>query len=281
MSVEEQTVYNTPLILHSGVAERTGQRLFISNRTVSKLGFWLRRYGNPWGTYYFSIRKISGDVIIVREAAGLAGELTETITYYEHTFSSPVFIDQEVRIMVEYGEDGAGNSTNLITAYHQNSNVKAGEYRTYMQSDVYTDFLADGQDHAYRYTFVSVGLPTVTTGEVTGIKATSATGNGNITDGGGDVCDKRGFVYDTASHGDPGNTAPADSDYAHYVEEEDGFGIGAFTGALTGLEPLTPYYVRAYAHNIAGYDYGDEVSFTTPAKGMPGLNPDFMETLGY
>ncbi|GAI96386.1 unnamed protein product, partial [marine sediment metagenome] len=113
--------------------------------------------------------------------------------------------------------------------------------------------------------------PTVTTGPATSVEATAATGNGNITDNGGEDCDKRGFVFGISSHGDPGNTAPAASGYAHYVEETDGFGISAFTGALTSLEPYTPYYVRAYAHNTAGYSYGDEVSFTTLAA-IPTVN---------
>jgi len=104
----------------------------------------------------------------------------------------------------------------------------------------------------------------VTTDPATGIEAAAATGNGNITDNGGEDCDKRGFVYDTSPHGDPGDTAPADSEYSNYVEETDSFGTGAFTGALTGLEPKTTYYLRAYAHNSAGYSYGNgEGEFTT------------------
>jgi len=107
--------------------------------------------------------------------------------------------------------------------------------------------------------------PTVTTQAVSGIKATSATGNGNITDNGNEDCDKRGIVYDTTSHGDPSNTAPADSDYANYEEEADGFGTGAFTRSLADLSTDVTHYARAYAHNSEGYSYGDEVSFT-PAE---------------
>ncbi len=107
--------------------------------------------------------------------------------------------------------------------------------------------------------------PTVATNPATDITHNSATLNGQITDDGGEACDKRGFVYDTSPRGDPGDTAPADSEYADYIEETDSFEIGAFTGALTSLARKTPYYVRAYAHNSAGYSYGDEVSFTTLA----------------
>ncbi len=120
----------------------------------------------------------------------------------------------------------------------------------------------------------TIVAPTVTTNPATSVEATAATGNGNITDNGGEDCDKRGFVYDTSPHGDPGNTAPADSEYSNYVEETDSFGTGAFTGTLTSLEPKTTYYIRAYAHNSAGYSYGNEVSFTTKSrvKGNPNID---------
>jgi len=107
--------------------------------------------------------------------------------------------------------------------------------------------------------------PTVTTNPATEVEATTATGNGNITDNGGEDCDERGFVYGLTSEGNPGDVAPSVSGYDSYIEETGSFGIGAFTGALSSLEPKTTYYVRAYAHNSAGYSYGDEVSFTTLA----------------
>ncbi|GAI82443.1 unnamed protein product, partial [marine sediment metagenome] len=109
----------------------------------------------------------------------------------------------------------------------------------------------------------SAVAPTVTTQAVSGIAKTTATGNGTITDTGGENCDKRGIVYDTQSHGDPGDTAPGDSDYADYEEENGSFGTGAFTRSLEGLTHSTPYYARAYAHNSAGYSYGSQVEFIT------------------
>ena len=43
----------------------------------------------------------------------------------------------------------------------------------------------------------------------------------------------------------------------------DGTGIGEFVSSITGLSPMTTYYVRAYGANLAGTSYGDEISFTT------------------
>ncbi|GAJ09263.1 unnamed protein product, partial [marine sediment metagenome] len=114
-----------------------------------------------------------------------------------------------------------------------------------------------------RVTYTPPVPPTVTIQAASDIEETTATGNGNITVTGNETCDKRGIVYDLASHGDPGNTAPADSDYAYYEEETDGFGTGAFTRSLTSLSPGTKYYARAYAHSENGYGYSAEIDFTT------------------
>lgn len=106
-------------------------------------------------------------------------------------------------------------------------------------------------------------LQTVTTEAVTVIKSDIATGNGTITDAGGETADKRGVVWSTSTHADPGNVAPASSAYSGKTEETGNFNTGAFTEVMTGLIRNTTYYVRAYSHNSAGYKYGSEVSYTT------------------
>lgn len=95
------------------------------------------------------------------------------------------------------------------------------------------------------------------------IGITTATGNGNITNTGGENNDKRGFVYGTTTQSAPGNVAPASSGYDTYAEDTGDYGTGAFTKAITGLTAGTTYYGRAYSHNSVGYAYGDEVSFRT------------------
>lgn len=110
---------------------------------------------------------------------------------------------------------------------------------------------------------VIVPVPTVTTQAGSSIESSTATGNGNITNTGGENNDKRGFVYDTASKSLPGNVAPGSSGYANYAEDAGSFVAGTFTKNLTSLNTGATYYVRAYAHNSTGYAYGGEVSFLT------------------
>ncbi|KKL56570.1 hypothetical protein LCGC14_2244080, partial [marine sediment metagenome] len=105
--------------------------------------------------------------------------------------------------------------------------------------------------------------PTVTSQAFTAKEDTTATGNGNITFDGGENCDIRGYVWDLASQGAPGNVAPGSSGYANDVAEGGSFGEGAFTSSLTGLPTGDTIYGRAYAHNSKGYAYGAEVNFLT------------------
>jgi len=104
------------------------------------------------------------------------------------------------------------------------------------------------------YNTPAVVVPTVSTQAVTDIAPTTATGHGTIEATGGENCDKRGVCWNTI-----GNPTIADSK----SEETDSFGIGAFARPMTGLLPETHYFVKAYAHNSAGYGYGGQVEFDT------------------
>lgn len=113
------------------------------------------------------------------------------------------------------------------------------------------------------YPFPTTEPPVLDTLAVDDIGKTTATLNGEITDVGVDNADLRGFVYATTSYGDPGDVAPADTDYSNYTSESGDFSEGVFDDGVTGLSAETTYYVRAWAHNDDGYSYGDEVSFET------------------
>ena len=108
-------------------------------------------------------------------------------------------------------------------------------------------------------------LPTVTTYLVSNVEETSASCDGNVTSDGGATVTARGVCWSTSQN-------PTISDSF----TTDGSGIGSFTSSLTGLIAGVTYYVRAYATNIVGTAYGNEVSFTafgeaTHCPGMPTL----------
>jgi hypothetical protein len=93
----------------------------------------------------------------------------------------------------------------------------------------------------------------------------------------GGYCDAQGFVVDTSSHENPGNTDPITSGYTYHVAEIGKFGTGPFSIKISGLKPGTKYYNRACAHNIAGWGYGNEVEFTTKKEGAWNKITSYLE----
>jgi len=95
-------------------------------------------------------------------------------------------------------------------------------------------------------------LPAVTTGNITGITATTAQGIGNVTDDGGGPVTSRGLVFSTLQN-------PTTSDSTIHA----GTGAGSFAADLSGLSQCMTYFVRAFATNSAGTAYGNQVIFRT------------------
>jgi len=114
----------------------------------------------------------------------------------------------------------------------------------------------------------STGIPswsgaayaTLTTNTVSSITPTSVNGGGNISADGGASVTAKGIVYGTS-------TNPTLSNSVLTI----GSGTGSFSGSLTGLTPNTTYYIRAYATNTAGTNYGNEISFQTLPVAVPTL----------
>ena len=99
-------------------------------------------------------------------------------------------------------------------------------------------------------------LPVVTTSDVTDITDNSAVSGGVIVDdGGGDIIAK-GVVWSRSK-----NPTVEDS-----FKTEDGNGVDSFTSYLTDLTPGRTYYVRAYATNLVGTSYGEELQFTVAGE---------------
>ena len=104
-----------------------------------------------------------------------------------------------------------------------------------------------------------VRIPTVTTTAVCDVSATACTAGGEVTaDGGGEVVE-RGVCWGVEAAPERGG------DHVSV-----GKGLGSFSCGITGLSPLTTYYVRAYAVNDAGTAYGEPVAFTTLSSGSGG-----------
>ena len=107
-------------------------------------------------------------------------------------------------------------------------------------------------------------LPTVVTNSsVTNISYTTATCYGNITADGGQTITERGFCYSTAPY-------PTISD----GKMVSGSGLGSYYSTFINLVAGTKYYVRAYAINSVGTNYGEQIEFTTTAYSLATVTTD-------
>ena len=101
-------------------------------------------------------------------------------------------------------------------------------------------------------------LPILTTNSIQSVTSSSAISGGNITSDGGGTITARGVCWSTR----PNPTV------ALSTKTIDGTGTGSFSSNLTGLSPITTYYLRAYAINQVGTAYGNEISFIQHLEAM-------------
>lgn len=104
------------------------------------------------------------------------------------------------------------------------------------------------------------GKASLTTSIANTIKHKSAKAGGKITENGGSEITSRGVCWSTSN-----NPTISDS------KSIDGIGIGSFASSISGLNPNTTYYVRAYAINDDMVTYGNEVTLVTET-GKPTIN---------
>ncbi len=110
-------------------------------------------------------------------------------------------------------------------------------------------------------------LPAVITDEITEIDVSSAISGGEVTADGGYAITTFGIVWDTTEN-------PNLTDNEGYTEDEYIEATTKFMSELSALSPNTLYYVRAYATNSQGTEYGNSMSFTT-AKHEVTISGDF------
>ena len=126
MATEEQTLDLEALAsLRAGSYKRAAQVLTISDREVTKLSFYIKRIGAAAGAVTFTIRKVSDDNVINSKVWGDASALPTDYAWQEATFDTPLTINEEVRICVEFYGGSSGNEVQFMGA---TSDVKGGEY---------------------------------------------------------------------------------------------------------------------------------------------------------
>ncbi|MCK4751455.1 MAG: fibrobacter succinogenes major paralogous domain-containing protein, partial [Bacteroidales bacterium] len=141
---------------------------------------------------------------------------------------------------------GPGSFTSYITGLERGKRYFVRAYATN----------SGGTAYGNRPSFYTPDLPTVSTFDITDITDVSAQGGGNVGDTGGAAVTARGVCWNTSPDPDLN-----DGNYVGYTT--DGTGTGSFTSSLTELSRHETYYVRAYATNMVGTRFGDNVKFTS------------------
>lgn len=106
-------------------------------------------------------------------------------------------------------------------------------------------------------------VPVLTTTACSSITQNTATSGGNITSIGGSAVSARGVVWNKVG-------SPTTDIIIEKTNNGPG-GTGVFTSSLTNLSAGTTYYVRAFATNLSGTGYGNQVLCATPGI-IPTLN---------
>jgi uncharacterized protein (TIGR02145 family) len=115
------------------------------------------------------------------------------------------------------------------------------------------------------------GLPTLSTVAIINGSFAISSG-GNISSDGGSNIIARGVCWDT-------NPNPT---IALITKTNDGAGIGSFNSSVSGLTPNTTYYVRAFASNLSGTSYGNQLSVQTGGTGtVVDVDGNSYQTLTY
>ena len=149
-----------------------------------------------------------------------------------------------------------------LTINHSNTGIDeqtACESYTWIDGNTYTASTneptftltnAAGCDSLVTLHLTIVCPPTVETVSASNITYHEATLSGNVRANGGASVTARGFMYGTSAN-----------NLTQTVQS--GSGTGSYTKTITGLNPNTTYYYKAYATNSVGTAYGEVKQFAT------------------
>jgi len=148
---------------------------------------------------------------------------------------------------------GIGTFISQLTNLSENTTYYVSAYATNEKGMSYGDVMS--------FTTLVLSLPEITTIEPINITDISAVCGGDVTSAGNGNVLERGVCWST-------NNNPTLSD--NYLTI--GSGIGSFEGEITGLAENSIYYVRAYATNEKGTNYGELYSFNTTGCFVPEIS---------
>ncbi len=152
------------------------------------------------------------------------------------------------------------SSANTFETQTWNISAIADANKNAIDSIIITIVNADADNTFYLDNFFQLNsVPSLTTAGVSDASSSGFTANGTITSTGDINPTVRGFCYMVGSSGDPtlaNNEVHDDGDYS----------VGSYSKAITGLDLIDNYRVRAYATNTVGTGYGQTITVSKTSK---------------
>ena len=267
-----------PTTSNSKTTDGTGTGSFTSSLTglTANTTYYVRSYAtNTAGTNYGT--QVSFTTLAAIPAT-FATTTSSAITGYSATISSNITTNNGANV-TERGvcystSSGPTTSNSKLTngsgngAYDITITGLLASTTYYVRSYAISS-AGTGYGTEISFTTGARSLPTLTTTSASSIAGTTATSGGNVTSSGNDVLTERGVCWSTST-----SPTTADSKLANGSAT-----TGTFTSSLTGLTANTTYYLRAYATNSVGTEYGNQVTFTTTPTLQGSLS--FNGTNGY
>ena len=140
---------------------------------------------------------------------------------------------------------GASNFTSILSNLLPTTSYY---YRAYATNSI-------GTSYGITYTFTTAAIAQLTTTTVTTITSSTASSGGTISSDGGATITAKGVCWSTS----PNPTT------ALTTKTNNGTGTATYSSSISGLLPITTYYIRAYATTSYGTAYGQEEVITTIA----------------
>ncbi len=246
-----------PLVTHSSTSETLDSVEFFSHMTGLKSGqtYYVRAYatniaGTSYGYQYsfttLSIPKVFSiiEYDVTQNSVRLRGNVTDEggseVTKRGFVWNT----EPNPQISHNATNDGKGLGR-FITNITELKSGTTYYFRSYAQN-------LTGIAYGEELRITTLDLPLIGKVELKQISHESATIEVMITGDGGAPVIQRGLCYST-------NPSPTTASNCTF----NGTGTGNFESSITQLTPGTQYYFRAYAINMVGTAYGDEITFKT------------------
>jgi uncharacterized protein (TIGR02145 family) len=269
-----------PTIADNKTADGTGTGSYTSNllSLIDGTIYYVRAYAtNSKGTSYGAEQTLTTTSITVPIITTSA---VSNILYTSATSGGNIISDGGVAVTARgVCWNKTGNPT--VTDTKTSDGTGAGSYTSNLSSltDGTTYYVkayatnSKGTSYGVQQTLTTTAItaPILTTTAANNISYTTATSGGNIAFDGGAVVTARGVCWNTT-----GNPTIADS------KTSDGTGIGSYSSNLTSLTDGTVYFIRAYASNSKGINYGTESSFSTismPSNAVKDIDGNIYTTV--